>query len=275
MTTRYLLLAAWDFDPSVVIGCVLLVCVYFWRMRLHAVSTAKRASYVCGVGFLFLALESPIDTLGDHYLFSAHMLQHLLLILIVPPLLLYGIPRWEAERWLNVPKIAAAEKILGRPSIAWWSCILVMTLWHLPSFYNAALANEGLHVVQHLSFLITGTMFWWPILSPIPSRRLDTFPAIFYLFGAAAENTLLGIIITFMPVGYYPAYLHPVDEIGALDLIRKGWGLTAAIDQRIGGLLMWIPGCSVYFVGILFELLYWFSQPDPAPAIEAHITGVA
>jgi len=105
-------------------------------------------------------------------------------------------------------------------------------------------------------------MFWWPILHPLPERRLGTGVAVLYLFAAAAENSVLGIILTFIGPGHYPAYLHPEDEYGALHLIRDSWGVSAASDQRLGGLLMWIPGCSIYFVAILALLAFWYAKPD-------------
>ena len=82
-----------------------------------------------------------------------------------------------------------------------------------------------------------------------------------YLFGAAVVSTLLGIVITFLPVGLYDPYLHPVDELGALHLIRDTWGISAAEDQKLAGLIMWVPGCSVYFAVMLLELGRWFQDP--------------
>jgi cytochrome c oxidase assembly factor CtaG len=259
MTTTRLLLTAWDFDPSVCVGCALALALYLWKVKAGA---WRRSSFAAGIAVMFLALESPLDALSDSYLFSAHMAQHLLLILIVPPLLLLGIPRQTAQSWLKVPVVARAERLLGRPGLAWFAAIAVMTLWHLPVLYNFALAHEGVHIFQHLSFLVTATMFWWPVLHPVAESRLATGTAVLYLFAAAAENSVLGIILTFMRVGYYPAYLHPNDDLGALHLIRHGWGLSAAADQRLGGLLMWIPGCSVYFVAILAILAVWYSASD-------------
>jgi len=259
MTTERLLLTAWDFDPSVWAGSVALLAAYFWKVE--AVRW-RRLCFVFGIATLIVALESPIDALGDDYLFSAHMAQHLLLILIVPPLLLLGLSEGAVRGWLRVHWIARTERLLGGPAIAWLAGMGVMTVWHVPVLYNFALAHEGVHIFQHLSFLVTATMFWWPVLHPLPERRLKTGIAVIYLFAAAAENSVLGIILTFMRVGHYPAYLHPHDEYGALSLIRKGWGISPQIDQRLGGLFMWIPGCSVYFIAILGLLAHWYSQPD-------------
>lgn len=260
MTTSRLLLTAWDFDPSVIVGCALLLAVYFRRVR--GASWQRKSSYVLGVLVLFLSIESPLDSLGDTYLFSAHMVQHLLMILIVPPLMLYGIPESEARSWLRHPRVARAERIFGRASVAWILGIGTMTIWHLPVLYNFAIAHEPVHIFQHLTFLVTGTMFWWPIMSPLPERRLAPVASIFYLFAAVMENSLLGILITFMPVGYYTAYVHPADPLGALHLIRDQWELSAISDQRLGGLFMWIPGCSVYFVAILMIVVSWWDDGD-------------
>jgi len=259
MTTAHFWLTAWDFEWSINIGCILMMAFYLWKVQA---GMWRRLSFLSGILVMVIALESPLDPLGDDYLFSAHMAQHLLLILIVPPLLLLGIPEAAARAWLRVKVIAGTEQILGRPVVAWFAAIGVMTLWHLPLLYNFALAHEGVHVFQHLSFLVTATMFWWPVLHPVPECRLAMGAALFYLFSAAAENSVLGIILTFIGPGHYPAYLHPDDEYGALKLVRETWGLSAASDQRLGGLLMWIPGCSVYFIAILALLARWYAEPD-------------
>lgn len=259
LTTTRLLLSAWDFEWSINLGSAALLAVYFWKVEA---GLWRRTSFALGILVLVLSLESPLDPLGDDYLFSAHMAQHLLLILIVPPLLLMGIPESAARKWLRVPLIAEAEGILGRPVVAWSSAIVVMTLWHVPLLYNFALAHETVHIFQHLSFLVTATMFWWPVLHPIRECRLAPGIAVLYLFAAAAENSVLGIILTFIAPGHYPAYLHPDDEYGALHLIRNVWQISPASDQRLGGLLMWIPGCSIYFIAILGVLSHWYAQPD-------------
>lgn len=259
MTTTRLLLTAWDFDWSVIVGCVLFLIVYFLKARNYR---WQRMCFVSGICILLLSLQSPLDALSDVYLFSAHMAQHLLLILLVPPLLLLGIGESEARSWLKIAWIARTERVLGNPYAAWFIGIATMTAWHVPALYNFALAHEPAHIFQHLSFIATATIFWWPVLHPLPERRLHIGAAIAYLFAAAAENSILGIILTFMPVGHYPAYLHPNDDLGALNLIRNGWGISAAQDQRLGGLLMWVPGCSIYFVAILAVIGGWYAQPD-------------
>ena len=259
MTTTHLLLRAWSFEWSINLGCAAMLALYFWKVRA---GTGKRVLFVLGVLVLPLALESPIGNLGDVYLFSFHMAEHLLLILVAAPLFVLGISEETVRSWLRAPTIAKIERRLGNPIVAWFSGMTVMTVWHFPLLYNFALAHEQVHIFQHLSFLVTAVMFWWPVLHPIPELRLNPGAAVFYLFAAAAENSVLGITLTFMRVGHYPAYLHPVDKYGALSLIRNGWGLSPAYDQRLGGLLMWIPGCSIYFVTILAILGRWYGTPE-------------
>ena len=265
MTTRELLLKAWEPEWSINIGCLAALAVY---LRWVRAGTWRRLCFVVGLLVMAFALESPLDVLGDSYLFSAHMAEHLLLILVVPPLLLLGLPAADVRTWLRQPRIATLEARLGNPWLAWFLGMGVMTVWHVPVLYNLALAHEQVHIFQHLSFLVTATIFWWPVLHPVPEMRLPEGLAILYLFAAVVENSALGITITFMRVGHYPAYLHPDDDLGALSLIRQGWGLGPAEDQRIGGLLMWIPGCFIYFIAILGLFAHWHSAASDDEDLE-------
>jgi putative membrane protein len=257
--TSDLMLHGWEVHPTVLIGCVALLVWYFVARPQE---TRRTIFFVSGVTVLCLSLISPIDPLGDQYLFSAHMMQHLLLILIVPPMLLLGITKERLLRWRRYSTMRRAESMLGRPSIAWSSNMLMMVVWHIPALYNAANANTSIHILEHMTFLITGCMFWWPIFTPLTEERLRPAAAMLYLFGAAVVSTLLGIIITFLPVGHYQPYLHPSDELGALHLVRQTWGISAAEDEKLAGLLMWVPGCTVYFVVLLLELGRWYQTPD-------------
>ena len=260
VTTLQLFLTAWSWYPSVIAGCVLLLILYLAVAR--PLSPSHAVWYSTGVLVLFLALVSPLDALGDDYLFSVHMVQHLLLILLAAPLLLLGIPRTLATLLLARPLFAWLEKKLSRPPVAWLLGIGTLWIWHLPVLYNATLANENIHIAEHLSFLVTGVIFWWPVLSPLPDHRLKPGPSIIYLFSAGVANTILGIILTFVPVGLYPAYLHPEDELGALSLIRNTWGLSAAEDQQLGGLFMWVGGGLIFLIAILGMMYRWYSSPS-------------
>ncbi len=260
MTTWRLLTTAWDGEPSVLIGCTALVAGYVAMMRRRA---SRQAGYFfAGILVLLFAQCSPLDALGDTYLFSTHMIQHLLLLLIVPPLLILGIPAWLAERWLAVPRVRRAERLLRQPAIAWLLGLGAMYVWHAPALYNATLAHANVHIFEHLCFLVTGVIFWWPICAPLSESRYAPLPAMLYLFIAAVAGSLLGIILTFASPGLYPAYLHPVDTRGFLSLIRDGWGVSPAMDQQFGGLIMWVPGGLVYLSAIIATFARWQSEAD-------------
>ncbi len=259
-TPTALLLHAWEIHPTVMAGCLGLIAWYFSaapRLSRYA------APFVLGVVILCLSLISPIDPLGDTYLFSVHMLQHLLLILIVCPLLVLGLTPQRVTGWMAHAWVRRTEGVLGNSAVAWLSSMFVMVIWHLPVLYNAANANTSIHIFEHLSFLVTGCIFWWPIFTPLEKERMQPAKAMLYLFGAAVVSTLLGILITFLPVGLYKPYLHPIDELGALHLIRDTWGISATEDEKLAGLIMWVPGCMVYFIVLLVELGHWLRTPDP------------
>jgi len=260
MTVWQVIQRAWTWEPSVIVGCLALAGGYLAaggaRRTHHAVA------FIAGVIVLFLALDSPLDTLGDTYLFSAHMVQHLLLILIVPPLLLLGVPPAWVERARRVSRVRRLMSALGAPRVGWGLGIGTMVLWHVPVLYTAALAHGSVHVLEHLSFLATSVLFWWPVLGPIDDARLAPLPAILYLTAAALASSILGIVITFAQVVLYPFYLLPVDRLGVEPLIRNVWGLSPDVDQEVGGLLMWIPGGLVYLCVILGVMSRWYRTSE-------------
>lgn len=260
MTTGRLLATAWDWEPSVLIGCTALIAAYVGATRRRL--PRQMWYFFAGVAVLLFAQCSPLDALGDTYLFSAHMIQHLLLLLIVPPLLVLGIPPWLAERWLASPRISRAERALRQPAVAWLLGIGAMYVWHLPVLYNAALAHVNIHIAEHLCFLATGVIFWWPVCAPLAAARYAPLVALLYLFTAAVAGSALGIILTFTAPGLYPAYLNPVDARGFLPLIRNGWGLSPAVDQQVGGLVMWVPGGLVYLGAMIATLARWYGEAD-------------
>jgi putative membrane protein len=248
----------WDWEPSVVIGCVVVVAAHLAFARRR--SPLQTLSFLSGTLLLLLDLVSPLDTLSDTYLFSAHVVQHFLMALVIPPLWILGIPAPAFTR----PWLARIEYALSEPVLAWSLGVGTMLAWHAPVLFNAALANPGLHIFQHLSFLITGSIFWWPILARGASRQIPPLQAIFYLFSACIACSLLGAAFTFTPPGWYPAYLNPAGDPDILRQIRGGWGLDPRSDQQLGGMLMWVPGCLVYLTAILARVARWYAAPERA-----------
>ncbi len=260
MTTAELFMSTWTWDPTVLLGCAALFLGYAAALRFRLPPCSLL--FLLGDLLLLLSLISPIDTLGDRYLLSAHMVQHLVLLLIVPPLLLLGLPRALVERGLAWAPARRAERVLSQPLVAWLLAFATLWVWHLPLLYDATLHNDLLHAAEHLAFLVTATIFWWPLLTPLTERRLQPIPALVYLVTATVGNDLLGIIITFAPVGFYPSYLNPPNPRGILTLVREGWGVTPDMDQQVAGVLMWIFGSLPYFAVLIGIIGHWLGEPD-------------
>ena len=258
MTMRILM--AWDPDASVIIGCVALMVAYLIVCRRDS---SRVACVLLGDLIMLLALISPLDALADVYLFSAHMLQHMLLVLATPPLLILGLPEVFALAMIRVPTLGTVERLLRTPALAWTLGMTTLWIWHLPRLYDATLVSEPLHIFEHLTFLLTATIFWWPILAPLTASRMSHGAAFAYLGAAMLTTTVLGILITFSPVGVFTAYLHPEDSLHVLGVLRDSWGLTTQSDQELGGLLMWVPGGLVYLGAIMAVLARWYRAPEP------------
>ncbi len=232
MSLSALLWHAWRLDPLALVACASLAAA--WRFV-----AGVRSAYLLAAGAgVVLALASPVATLAQGVLFSAHMLEHLLLVLVVPPLVLLGLPR------LRRGEASAGNR---PPLLAWALGVGAMWLWHAPALCNAASASAVVHRLQEVSLLAMGIAFWWPVLA----HRMHPLGTVLYLFTACVACTVLGILVTFAPVEVCSAYLQPKDSLGVLPLLRDEWGMTAAKDQEMGGLLMWVPACLVYLVAIL------------------------
>jgi cytochrome c oxidase assembly factor CtaG len=257
MNTWTVIASCWAPDPIAVGACVAAgVTLAIGRRKP---SRVRAFPFAAAVAVLVLALASPIGQLADGYLFSAHMLQHLMLVLVVPPLAMMGLQPLLAAR----PPSRIGRFVL-RPVVAWGLGVGAMWLWHERALCDAAIQSALVHRVQEISLLAMGTAFWVPVLAPRDEARLPPLAGVLYLFTACVACTLLGILITFSPVRVCSVFAHPVDGLGVMPLVRDGWGLSAERDQQIGGLLMWVPACLVYGVGILGVLARLFHEPDAA-----------
>lgn len=269
MTTRDLLLTCWQLDPValavVVAGAAAILATHGRRPAMRALPLGAAIVLLC------VACLSPVGRLADGYLFSAHMLQHLLLVLVVPAFLLMGIPSSPEPATARLAALAAAARplrsIAGSPLVAWGLGVGAMWVWHAPTLCDAASRSPVVHRLQEASFLVMGTAFWWPVLAPRVAARLSPLAGVLYLFSACTACTLLGILLTFSPVEVCSVFAHPIDRLGVMSLLRDGWGLTPERDQQLGGLLMWVPACLVYGAGIMVQLSHLFREPHLAPAL--------
>lgn len=259
-STWQLFSTAWEWHPSVVIGCLLVMGLYLLATRF----AITRTMWLFAIGIIstMLALVSPLDPLSDHYLFSAHMSQHILIDMMAPAFFVLGISSDLAQRMLRTSWVAKTERILGHPMMAWWLGNLTLWLWHWPSLYNATIENETVHILEHVTFLVTGTIFWWPVFSPPDKPRMNSPQSLIYLLLAAIPNALLGILFTFSSSPWYSAYDHPEDEIGALSLIRNSWKLDQLTDQQLGGTIMWVFGSIIYLWVILAMVIRWLNEEE-------------
>ncbi|MGB2692526.1 MAG: cytochrome c oxidase assembly protein [Thermodesulfobacteriota bacterium] len=252
--------STWNMEPWVLISALAVLAVY--GLGTGFKSTKLAVLFIAGIALYVLALISPLDFLGRTYLFSAHMIQHIILLLIVPLLLLLGIPKSLAEKALKIEPIGYVMKVLGNPIIAWFLGVGAMWVWHLPSLHDSVLANDNLYIAQQISFVFIGLIFWWPVFAPVEARRLSPLVSTLYLSSACLGCTILGMLITFAGAGLYAAYMNPVDTIGILPLIRGELCLTPGVDQQIGGLTMWVPGCLIYLTASMVTLARWYGAPE-------------
>lgn len=259
-------LRTWSWDPSILVGIAALAGLYGLelkrtRRRYEADATRRWRVVSFGAGLLVLALAlvSPLDALADFYLFSAHMLQHVLLLLVVPSLLLLGLPRSSVTLVEQLAPAGSLRQKLTGPLPALLAYSALMWAWHAPVLYEAALGDARIHVVEHLCFLGSATLFWWPICRPESSfAALPELLQIVYLFGAALSSTLLAAILTFASSVLYPTYaLGP-----PYSAVRDALGISPLVDQQVGGLLMWV-GSAIWFLGAAWIILFrWFEGPD-------------
>jgi cytochrome c oxidase assembly factor CtaG len=251
----------WNWETSILLGLGLVSGVYWLvagpgsqRLAPRAVPGMwRKIAFHTGTGLVFLALISPLDRLADEYLFSAHMIQHLLLIYFAPPLWLLGLPTWIPE-WITRRRVGQQVFAwLTQPVVAFLVFNGTMWAWHLPSAYDAALAQEGLHIVEHLTFLASAVVGWWPIVGPIPkgSIRLSPLTRSVYLFLSMLACTSLAALITLSPRRLYFFYGDN----------PWSWGLSPLLDQQLGGLLMWLPTDMLLMTTTLVILYSWIKGP--------------
>ena len=248
MTTYQFFTTAWRWN-SIVLALSALACIGYFL----AFGRRGRPIYFAAALVVFLlSFISPVNALANGYLFSAHMVQHILLVLVVPALFL-----------LSLPHSFSVRSPFTHPLIGWIAGVGAMWLWHAPALCNAAATSRIVSAIQTTSLLLLGCVFWWQVLAPREEQRLSPSAGIVYLFTACTACSVLGIILTFAPISICPVYQHPVDRLGIISTIRGDWGLTSDRDQQIGGLLMWVPMCAIYATAILAQLARWHSSPHP------------
>jgi putative membrane protein len=263
----------WSFEPWVLTLMTISAALYalgLWRLWNNAgpsrgISAMQAAAFAAGWFSLAAALVSPLDALGSR-LFSAHMLQHEMLMLVSAPLLVLGRPlaawtwafsplqRQAIGRWTRTGWWSAAWGTLTDPLSAWALHAIALWAWHVPGLFEAALHSNALHAMQHASFLVTALLFWWAVLGGDARARTSGF-AMLYLFTTMLHTGALGALLTLAPTPWYPAYAATTAALG----------LDALEDQQLGGLVMWVPGGLAYLVAGLAVMGRLLSRPAVNP----------
>jgi putative membrane protein len=244
----------WNVEPTIAIGLLALVTGYLFATRTSSFSRQK-ASFIAGAVVLFVALGPPLDDWSDHYLLLAHMVQHLLLIMLAAPLLLYGTPAWLLAPLTRNRITNTIGYWLTRPVIAYTVANAIFVLWHVPLFYEMALRSQPVHVFEHATMLGTALLAWWPTLGPLPRWPRLALPLhSLYYFAMTLPGTAVGAFITFADPGLYAPY----------DTAQRIFGIDLATDQQVAGLLMWVALGTIYLLLITFSFFRWVSREEAA-----------
>ncbi len=270
------ILTSWRFDPALILALLAAVWLYMrgWR-QLHAQSphrytTDRLAAFLTGVAALFLALESPLDAFGN-LLLTAHMVQHLLLIAVAPPLILMGQPVLPILRGLP-PRVLKnglgpflawgalrrAARAITNPGVTWVAMAAAVVGWHLPRAYELGLSSPAWHGVEHACFFYAAILFWWPVIQVWPSRaQWPRWAMIPYLILADLVNTALSAWLVFSARVVYRTY-EIAPRLGAFRAID---------DQSTAGAIMWVPGSIVYLIPAFFITMQIVNVNRRKPAL--------
>jgi putative membrane protein len=251
----------WPIHPSTLIGCTALLGAYFvcigpLRGKFQGAERVpfwQPACFTTGVLILFMALNGPLHELSDFFLFSAHMVQHLLLTLVMAPLLLVGTPEWMLRALIRRTIGFDVARALTAPLIAFAIYNIVFCGWHVPMFYNWALESHNVHIIQHLMFIAVALLMWWPVVDPLPElSRMITPLRMVYLFAISIPMSVVSALITLSDGVLYPWYNDA----------ERVFSLTALEDQQLGGLIMWVPGALIFWVAISILFYRWATDAN-------------
>ncbi|HEY8116760.1 MAG TPA: cytochrome c oxidase assembly protein [Actinomycetota bacterium] len=255
---------AWPFDPLVVFALVSAIVAYArgyrrWRRR----SAAAAACFACGILAVAVALLTPLDAAAEA-LFSAHMTQHLILVVVAAPLLVAGRPvttvmvglpagaRRTASRLRRAVAASGLSRALRTPVVAWTVFTICLWAWHTPLLYTVALENGAVHAIEHVSFLLTSMLAWSVALSRRSVTPLGVLGRALFLVATALQGAVLGALLLFARAPLYPVH-------------GRGpwlWGLTPLEDQQLAGALMWIPPSVIYLAVAAGILVAAFKTPS-------------
>jgi cytochrome c oxidase assembly factor CtaG len=259
----------WAAEPGIIAPLIVTAAIYVRGMRKagRAANRTHAACFATGMLVVAGALLSPLHEASEQ-IFSAHMIQHELLMAVAAPLLvigrpgvvmLWGLPQ-DTRRWIGRVLSSASWRrtwhLLARPLDAWLLHALAIWCWHLPVLFQATLHSEAAHALQHTSFLGSALLFWWAIIHPRTRAALGL--SVIYLFTTTLHTAALGALMSLAHRPWYPDYAS-----GA-----AAWGLTPLEDQQLAGLMMWIPASAAYLVAALLILRRWLRESEWRVALD-------
>jgi cytochrome c oxidase assembly factor CtaG len=241
-----------------------------WSRRADRHERLRTLAFAGGLLTIVISIEGPIDTYAET-LFWVHMLQHVLLLTVAPPLILLGRPwprMWRAlplgtrttvGRAVAQARWTAPIRALARPLPAWLLFNGTIVLWHVPGAYNATLGSGAIHQLEHAMFFFTGLLFWARVIDPGPLRPRLIWPVrVAYAVGAMIVGWLLAIILVIVP---HPLYAHYAN------LIHRPGGISAGTDQQIAAGIMWVPGSISYTIAMLIGFYRWLEPETARPGV--------
>jgi putative membrane protein len=253
----------WSFSPGVLIGVAILAWVYMrrWRHVRRGVSPMaaneapvwRACSFLASVALVLVALVSPLDALADQ-LFFGHMIQHMLLLDVVPILAILGLTKVILRPVTRtVGDLERRAGPLAHPVFAVVLYVAVIWAWHVPAAYDFAVSHETVHVLEHISFVLAGSLYWWHLLSPIRARlRLDGMGPVVYMASTKLFVGALGMGLAFAPSALYPYYVHHA----------RVWGISAISDQSIAGLVMAVEQSMVMGIALVTLFMRALSESE-------------
>lgn len=252
----------WSIDPSVIAGVAVLTVIYAlgWRRARrprepHPPGLGRLALFAGAMVTVLLALVSPIDDLSDR-LMVIHMVQHILLLDIMPVLLILSLTKGILRPVTRfVTRLERRAGVFGHPAFGIFAYVGAMWFWHVPAMYDLALRNpDTIHVLEHLCFSAAGTLYWWHLLSPIRSRmRLGGMGPVMYMVITKGLVGVLGVILAFSPESLYPFYQHQATHY---------WGLSARVDQNLAGALMALEQSIVMGAALVYLFIQMLTESE-------------
>ena len=251
----------WHAHPDALIGLAALQGAYLLgvgplRERYglaDEIEPRQIATFTVGVLVIFVSLVSPLHVLSDQYLFSAHMLQHVMLTLIAPPLLIIGTPDWLLRPLLRPNLVFRMARLFTHPILAFATFNIIFSLWHMPSLYNLSVTNHGVHIGEHLLFIATAVLMWWPLTSRMPELPRINYPLqMAYLFLLSVAQIIVFAAIVFASEPLYEWYVNA----------PRMWNLPPLADQQIGGIIMKIGGAILFLTLFVIIFFRWFNEEE-------------